>query len=234
MAHTSAASYRNTNTGTVNHTVTFASVLDHETLVVLFADRTGGAVINSIADGASGSWTQRSTYTAGTVLTRLYVREDAAAATNLVVTIVTNASQNSQMVGRRIATDVGGVRYPIYNNVATVAELAGTTAFNSNGCAISAGGSTVGAFNTNNTQTANPTAGTFDNIGPANGGGVRSWSTFRAHADASGSPYSHAAVLDTAASGAYHVISFIDSSSGGGGVGKRVLSSPVFSSRVIR
>lgn len=207
--HSSAAAYRNVLTGVTAHTLTFSTVVDHETLIACFVDRTGGAVINSVADGASGTWTQRSTHTDATFLVVCYVREDAAAATNLVVTFTSNASQNSQVVGIRVATDAGGSTYPTYNAVATPIVNADSTNSDSNTVTLSAGGSLVGVLSTAQTQGTAPTVDVGDSIGPAGGAGVRSFMAFDAQA-ASGT-YGFETTLAATSVSRWQVISFIDS-----------------------
>jgi hypothetical protein len=221
MAHSTAAQYRNVLTGTVSHTVVFSTVLAHETLIVLFVDRTGGAVINSIADSASGSWTLRSSDATSTFLNALYVREDAAAATNLTVTIASNASQNSQVVGIRIATDAGGVVYPTYDDVGPHISNADAVASDSDLCDLSAGGCVVGGQSTSQAQAATPTLDVGDAIGPAGGAGVRSFAAFDAHAT-SGS-YRLETTLGTSSASRWLIISFIDSAAAGGATAKRNL-----------
>lgn len=212
MTISAAGGVRNINTGVTAHTVVLSNVAEHETVVVGFIDRTGGAVINSVTDSASGTYTQRSTHTAGTALQRIYVREDCAAAASLTITVTTNVSQNSQMIAARVASDAGGTVYPTFDVAATSLQVGSpdTIEWDSNTAAATAAGAIVGLIGTNATQTGNPTMnGAGESNLVATGAGVRSFLFFEAYAS-SGS-YGFDVTLSDAANGGFQVIALKES-----------------------
>lgn len=208
MTHSVAAFYRNITNATANHTLSFTTVLSGETLAIEFVDRTGGAVITSVTDGAGGTWTLRDSHTSGISLNAVYVRENAAAASPLVVTVATSASQNGQVVGCRVATDTPG-EYPIFDQVGTTAVNPDAVASNSNLCPLSANGSVLGFQSTNNAQATAPTLIVGDSIGPAGGAGVRCFIGFDAEAAAGSYGFETTLVLSSASR--WLIISLIDS-----------------------
>lgn len=187
MAHTGTGFIRAVTSATTTHSVDLANVAAGETLALAFMDRTGGAVINSVADEDGGTWTIRSTQTVSTFLNCIYIRENATANALLTITVTTNASQNAQLVAMRVASDTGGGVYPTYDAVATVVRDTDLdTTLTSNAVTATAGGSLVGGMWSSNSQSSAPTMGGTAVAGSAGAAGVRLFLVFDARA-ASGS-----------------------------------------------
>lgn len=214
------------NNATTTHTVTISSgVQAHDTIALLFVDRTGGAVINSITDDEGGTYTARGTVTVGTQVHAAYVREDIAAPSggSLVITITTNASQASQMLAAVLRSDAGGTIYPTYSTAATPNLSASNVTLAQSGTLTAPGaGLLLGLLATGNAQTSTPTIGddadlTGETVAPAGGSGVR---CFAVHANSAaggtrGFTTSGGADVDIASSNyGFFALYFVDSVAG--------------------
>lgn len=216
-------------TGNTNHAVALTGVQAGDTIEFFFVDRTGGAVINSISDTDTGTYTQRSTLSQATFLTRVWVRENvsAPAGGNLTVTAVTNASQNSQCVARIVRSDAGGGVFATFDQAAAAVDgPAASTSAVSNTVAASAAGILSGSLSTGNSQGSTPTVGdhaslTGETVSPAGGAGVRSFAVYGVNAASGTLGFTSAASADVAiasSSYAFHLINYIES---GGAVAGR-------------
>lgn len=181
---------RNILTGQTAHTTgAIASVALHETLGYFFSDRSGGATVTGVTDDSAIGYTLRSTLTDGTFLTAYYVREDVAADASLAIIGTTSGSGNSQVIGARFASSLGGAAFPTFHAAATPNKGEPTDGVNdlvhtSNAVTVTAATSLiVCAVATSGAQTTLPTARVYLNgvdtaaatVTPAAGAGVRSF-----------------------------------------------------------
>lgn len=198
----------NTNHPTPPGSLIFGNTNNHDSVAFLWLDRTGGAVINALADNAGGSlaggqWVARSINGTTDIL---YVREDVPAQTGFSAQLTTNASQNSQVAGVIIRSDAGGVIYPQYDAIATIATGSAQTIATTNTLTLSAAGLTLGLLSCGNSQATTPTDNASGaSIGPAGAAGVRLFATYRV--DASGVVAAHS--FNVASTNyVYHLIGF--------------------------
>lgn len=218
-----ATPVRNILTGTTAHTTgAIASIGDHETLGYFWMDRTGGLVVTGVTDDSAIAYTLRSTLTVGTADTKLYFREDVAADASLVITGTTSASGNSQVIGARFASDVGGTTYPYYHAAATPNRgepIDGTndTVHTSNAVTLDAdSGLIVCAMSCGNAQTVLPTARAYVDgadtaaatVTPAAGAGVRVF--LITYAATSAADYHFVVTLNATSQSNMHVVALTD------------------------
>lgn len=204
-----------TGSATTSHTCTLPSARPSalSSIVLFFLDRTGGAVINAVADSVNGAWgAHLSTNTDGSGnVTRIYYFPASAAGTP-TVTVTTNASQNSQL---NCGWIVGTVAVPTFDVLGTVAvDAASNTDTDSNTLSTTAAGAIIGAIYT---PTAQSVSVTMDGAGESLlipvGAGVRAFMTFQAVAGAGTEGFE--VTLGAASATVFHIVSFIEPSAGG-------------------
>lgn len=209
-------------TGSTTHAVSLTGVQAGDTIEFYFVDRTGGATVSSMTDSDAGSYTQRSTLTQSTFLSRVYVRENVSApgGGNLTVTLTTGASQNSQVVGRIVRSDAGGGVFATFDQAATAVDGASSTTAVSNTLAATAAGIISGSLSTGNSQGSTPTVGnhadlTGETVSPATEAGARSFAVYGVNAASGTLGFTTAAsasvTLGTSSSYAFHLINYIQS-----------------------
>ncbi len=199
--------------GATNFVLTFSAGSDHDTYVYLWLDRTGGAVINTLSDTnggslAGGQWVSRSASGTSHIF---YVAEDVATSGGLVATLVTNVSQNGQIVGVRLRSDAGGSVYPTVDAVATIATGTAVTQATSNSVTATAAGVVVGLLSCSNAQGTTPTSGGSETFLPVGAAGARLYASYTSHGSAGS--YSHSTGVAGLASTnfAYHLVAFKES-----------------------
>jgi hypothetical protein len=214
---------RNILAGVTAHTTgAIANVALHETLGYFWMDRTSGLVLTGVTDDSAIAYTERSTLTVGTADTKLYFREDVAADASLAIVGTTSASGNSQVIGARFASDVGGTTYPYYHAAATPARgepIDGTndTVHTSNAVTVTAATSLiVCAMSCGNAQATTPTARLYVDgvdtaaatVVPAGAAGVR---VFLIYASATGAADYHFVVtVPSTSQSTMHVVALTD------------------------
>lgn len=182
-----ATPIRNILTAQTAHTTgAIASVALHETLLYFFSDRTGTLVITGVTDDSTIAFTLRSTQSLGGP-SYVYLREDVAADASLAIIGTSSVAGNSQVIGARLASSLGGANYPYFHAAATPNRGEPTDGTNdlthtSNTVTVTAATSLIMcAVYTGNPQTTLPTARIYQagvdagaaTVVPAAGAGVR-------------------------------------------------------------